>query len=739
MPNRPLNILVAVALLFSYVTPPPAHAADLLGLPEPGAMVSLSPAYSPAVLKGVTVHKDNPFMFDFIVDIGQDRLKGDALKQEGEKLIKYFLASLAIPERDLWVNLSPYEKDRTIPQALSQTEMGRDLLAQDYILKQLTASLIYPEKQLGKTFWERVYSKAQALYGNTTQIPVNTFNKVWIMADRAEVFEKNNTAFVVGSHLKVMLEEDYLALKKNTKSASNSSISSKIIKEIILPELEREVNQGKNFAPLRQIFNSLILASWYKNSLKNALLNQVYSDKSTVRGIDLKDPNVKDAIYQRYLSAYKKGVFNFIKEDSSQGKTVPRKYFSGGVDAAMAAHPRVTKDLAMLAKAGTLTQRLMLLAVNLKLKTGPEAEVLGKKVNESAANDLQGPDNAMMSRRDVVDFVKLLPFGFVVASAIGLGLSLIPHSELVTVKEPVYVQGLSPLTIIDSGMDESEGKAVYYVDAVVNINSMTSVWMRVRSGIRDLRVTVPSTDKRRRSLLPPGIPVRIYVPAVDKERLDGFLGKLTRPVQSYPDQGSRTTETNADAAMISKDVEKELNAAVRKNEPLAIPDTMKIWGQYEEKGRWFVFVSLTEKKEMNRRKIAGISGVDNESFKVFGQDSDGRFIFREPLTAMLPRGANIILVFSNKTDLDTFLGGAKEAAAKAGGNPDAAMTGIKRGGIDLNAGNIQWKVSKDGNGAEINVDPAMIERIKREGIESLTPVISQPRNLPAGLWPLDPR
>jgi hypothetical protein len=35
------------------------------------------------------------------------------LKQESDKLIKYFMATLAIPEKDLWVNLSPYEKDRT--------------------------------------------------------------------------------------------------------------------------------------------------------------------------------------------------------------------------------------------------------------------------------------------------------------------------------------------------------------------------------------------------------------------------------------------------------------------------------------------------------------------------------------------------------------------------------------------------------------------------------------------------
>ena len=58
------------------------------------------------------------------------------------RLVKYFLAALTIPEKDLWVNLSPYEKDRVITDEFGSTEMGRDLLAQDYMLKQLTSSLI---------------------------------------------------------------------------------------------------------------------------------------------------------------------------------------------------------------------------------------------------------------------------------------------------------------------------------------------------------------------------------------------------------------------------------------------------------------------------------------------------------------------------------------------------------------------------------------------------------------------
>ena len=51
--------------------------------------------------------------------------------------------------------------------------MGRDLLAEDYMLKQMTAILIYPERKLGKTFWDQVYTKTGQLYG-TAQVPVNT-------------------------------------------------------------------------------------------------------------------------------------------------------------------------------------------------------------------------------------------------------------------------------------------------------------------------------------------------------------------------------------------------------------------------------------------------------------------------------------------------------------------------------------------------------------------------------------
>ena len=52
-----------------------------------------------------------------------------------------------------------------------------------------------------------------------------------------------------------------------------------------------------------------------------------------------------------------------------------------------------------------------------------------------------------------------------------------------------------------------------------------------------------------------------------------------------------------------------------------------------------------------------------------------------------------------------------------------AMTAGANGGIDLMKTQDRTLVKKDGQGVQMRLDPAMIERVKREGINFLTPVI----------------
>ncbi|MCK5580821.1 MAG: HD domain-containing protein [Candidatus Omnitrophica bacterium] len=428
---------------------------SVLNLPEPGQMVYVSQGYVPSHLKGITVYPDNPLAFDFIVDTGDSKLAGKALETESNKLIKYFLAALTVPEEDIWVNLSPYEKDRIIPDEFGETEMGRDLLAQDYLLKQLTSSLMYPEDAIGRKFWNRVYKRVYEKFG-TTQIPVDTFNKVWIVPEDVVVYEHDNSAFVVKSHLKVMLDQDYLAQKTEGRrqraedSSQNPSregsvpgtITQQIIREIIVPEIEKEVNGGETFANLRQICNSLILASWYKQALRESLLGQIYADKNKTKGIDVSDKNINQKIYNQYLTAFKKGVYNYIKEDVDPNtqKIIPRKYFSGGFKSTLKNTLNVIKDntvasspiLQNLVKsslpASTPAANIHLVKTNLfeNLHENQRDKIRPVALASSSARKMSGPEFPISSvLKDVGNNNSSSPVDFIDPVLIGLGVGVI--------------------------------------------------------------------------------------------------------------------------------------------------------------------------------------------------------------------------------------------------------------------------------------------------------------------------
>jgi signal transduction histidine kinase len=307
--------------------------AQKVHLPAPGTIVHLSSNFQPPLLRGIKIHPKDPLKFDFVLDQGQD---ASGLQNESLKLLKYFLAALTVPDNDLWVNLSPYEKDRIVSENFGQTEMGRDLLAQDYLLKQITASLIYPEDAIGREFWKRVYAQASAKFG--TDVSVNTFNKVWIVPEKADIYEnaKTGAVYIVAASLKVMLEEDYMASKKNPllSGASSGVKANDIIREVIIPQLTREVNYGKSFLQLRQVYHSLILAAWYKKKLKNSIFSKAYRGQNKVAGIQIEDLKEKEVIYEHYLQAFKKGVYNYVKDEKDPVtlKRTPRKYFSGGAE-----------------------------------------------------------------------------------------------------------------------------------------------------------------------------------------------------------------------------------------------------------------------------------------------------------------------------------------------------------------------------------------------------------------------
>ncbi|MBF0485942.1 MAG: hypothetical protein HQL16_05465 [Candidatus Omnitrophica bacterium] len=348
-PRTTSKILNSIFCIIFFITSL-APMARAQGLPQVGSVPG--PVFSCPVLRGVEVNPEKPFGFTFFVDKG----KSSFSRADSEKLIRYFLATLAIPNDHLWVNLSPYEKDRMISGDFSKTAMGMDVLGQDFILKQIMASFLNPDKETGREFWRKVYRASYEKFG-TTDIPVDTFNKVWILPEKASVLERGNTAWLLDMKLKVMLESDYTAAHRAGDGACNQGGSGvscavadrgnkaagsgevqQIIREVVLPALEEEVNQGKEFAKLRQIVYSMALAAWYKKALKESVLSKVYVNRAKVGGLVKNDPKEEEKIFEEYLKTYRQGVFNYIREEKDEftGETVPRKYFSGGFDPAQA-------------------------------------------------------------------------------------------------------------------------------------------------------------------------------------------------------------------------------------------------------------------------------------------------------------------------------------------------------------------------------------------------------------------
>ncbi len=431
--RRPIVLFVLLSFLLTIGIGPAgsARAQEAFQLPQPGTRVSLSPSFIPPLLKGVKVYPQDPFRLDFILDGGERRPAGSSLHDDATRLIKYFLAAITVPEKDLWVNLSPYEKDRIVPDAFGQTEMVRDLLAQDYLLKQITASVTDPEGQAGREFWARVYAEARERFG-TADIPVDTFNKVWIVPEKAVVYETKDAAYVVESRLKVMLESDYLAQEKSVSSplapvpgqllpsplwggnGRGADVAKNILREIVIPILEKEVNEGRNFAHLRQVYNSLILAVWFKDRIRSSIFGKAYIDQDKVAGIDIKDRAEKDRIWAQYVESFKKGVYNFIREekDAVSGEMIPRKYFSGGMRLENVREVIVLAQEAQLS--GEVPDHAMIVRADMSMTADPgifakPELIIGIPAEEGIHFErqrlLKDPDWEFIKSRGVDDFV----------------------------------------------------------------------------------------------------------------------------------------------------------------------------------------------------------------------------------------------------------------------------------------------------------------------------------------------
>jgi hypothetical protein len=237
----------------------------------------------PAILKGLTLPQSDEESLHFIINRGDLAFKDeDSRRSDYQQLSDYFYTSLVVKDDFQWVNLSAYESDRMLPPELSGTEMGRNLLSQDCVLKRLTASFMHPDSSVGREYWEAVYAEARRLFG-TSKLPFRSFQKVTILPIDALIYEPTDNeslqktlsitvppnasfAYVIKNELGVLCEEDLVAKMHGdgADSSSDADFTLDLFRKIVLPKIKEEVNEGEHFSEIRRIYSAMVLAAWLK-------------------------------------------------------------------------------------------------------------------------------------------------------------------------------------------------------------------------------------------------------------------------------------------------------------------------------------------------------------------------------------------------------------------------------------------------------------------------------------------
>ncbi|MCX5707650.1 MAG: DHH family phosphoesterase [Candidatus Omnitrophica bacterium] len=273
-------------------------------------------------------------------------------------------------------------------------------------------------------------SVCEELFGQS-EITIPTLTRPWIVPGEILIRQTKDNAYIYKATLKVMLEQDYLKDAPEYKFddprlKTLNEYSSELIRQEILPKLTREVNSSKNYAGLRQVYYSLILAQWFKQS-HIASGAQITSkiDSFDLDGLTSKKSWSKATYFKAYQKSFSNGEYKLQETVNRLSGTSIRQYFSGGEELVIPrlgpnniVNPAVIGDLA---NQNSLPESL----------EKPLIEVQKNKIIDHSAQQLEESDVTQNTKEDGGSavagngsmFGKMLP-GFLLTGA-GLGLGMV--------------------------------------------------------------------------------------------------------------------------------------------------------------------------------------------------------------------------------------------------------------------------------------------------------------------------
>ncbi|MFH1446825.1 MAG: hypothetical protein ABIG43_05385 [Chloroflexota bacterium] len=270
--------------------------------------------------------------------------QGIDLQDSGDLSWDSLFTWLALPSDTFWVNLNPNEPNRIIDAGLGKTDAGRIMLEADFQMKKTIASLLHPDSESGQAFWDELYG-----YIEKQGLTSLCFSfRQWIVPSEVTVWATADSIYIMDATLDVKLESEYLELKGEKTSPAAvcppdigpalQAYAEDLFRDMILPELIKQVNTAPEYHDLRSIFHSRIIAEWYKSqhlASGQAAFSNLIGQGSACECYPTIDWDPK-GLFDQYVQSVTQGEFNVTRQEQTrQGNyivTSIRTYFYGGVD-----------------------------------------------------------------------------------------------------------------------------------------------------------------------------------------------------------------------------------------------------------------------------------------------------------------------------------------------------------------------------------------------------------------------
>ncbi len=183
----------------------------------------------------------------------------DILKED----LGLFLTGIAFPIEDLVVDLNIYNlPSYVLAPELEGTEIGRIFLESDVKLKKMVQKILSTE-DVGDLDVEG---------------GLRPSFRIWIQPGHVKILESPNRD-------RAEIKDINLQVRCEFRSGKELADT---FKRLVLPRLEKGVNRGEDFAPLRRAIKAVLLAQWYKeragvisnlDSLKDSRYSKIFESK----------------------------------------------------------------------------------------------------------------------------------------------------------------------------------------------------------------------------------------------------------------------------------------------------------------------------------------------------------------------------------------------------------------------------------------------------------------------------